>query len=207
MRTKTIDEAELAELRLAYVMECIKHADFCRDLAACGNPRAFCRKWGLTFEDGAGERAVANFHDMRRELGRALNDWPAEYLIPEISEHGGMLPNSAVPIRLEVYWDVTKETRDEARRRILKELTATLDTEINRVENEAEGLPDRAQARWAHEYHMAWLFRYQARHESAARIAQDQTMTCDRAVTQAVRRAAQAMGMILRPALPKGRRK
>ena len=205
MKLKTLEDAKAAELRTAFIRECLKDAEFCAELRACNDPAVFCKKWGLTFGDGLGERAVENFHTTRQKAGRSREEWPVEYLISDVSEFGGMIPHSDINIRGRHCWDVLNENRADARKRLLVELTAELDAELNRIETEAVEMPNASQARWAQESHIRWLFLYQAKRQSTATIVKNEPMIeSSKAVENAVKKLASKIGLIRRPQLAKG---
>ena len=101
-------------------------------------------------------------------------------------------------------WDPQREDRAAATRRILAELDRAVRAELGRIETEARrvGLPPPAKRTGLE--HLAWLARYQFRHESFPTIARDAHVG-RQAVAVGVKEAAALIGLPLREPNPPGR--
>lgn len=94
-------------------------------------------------------------------------------------------------------WDPHGEERAAAARRITADLGRAVRAELRRIEAEALRTTVAPPAKRTVREHLAWLARYQFRHETYSAIAKDVRLT-RQTVTDAVKQAADLVGLPLR---------
>jgi len=109
------------------------------------------------------------------------------------------------PLALPVpRWDPQREERGAAAERILGELRAAVRTELDRIATEARRVGPPPRRKRTGLEHLAWLARYQFRHESYPTIARDACRE-RQSVAEGVRSAAGLVGLPLRQSDRPGR--
>lgn len=159
-----------------------------------GDVAAFCRKWGLTFNDYDAAEAIREWCEQYR---RDVNISPCALLT--YFTWGGFKPIYRGQICFEFFWDPTEESRDRAEARLRdafgKKLGAALDGVADAYRGYGE--PSR-QRRPARGKHLNWMFERQRYGRSYGEITRSYPMVEPDAVRQACRRLADEMGLELR---------
>ncbi len=156
--------------------------------------RSFCREWGLTFADEAGEAAVHSWARWRRRRNELKPEFIRSFFHAGIS-----LPDPEITPPPTMYWHPTDESREGARERILKAWAVHLDAELDRIEAMAAHLPRRPRKRSTYaQRDLYWLFRRQRYGESYGTIARNHTNFVEPAtVRMACIRMSKKIGLIL----------
>jgi len=199
--------------------------------SAMFNPRGalwrWCERWGLPVWDdmtaealGPDDRSLMRFAATRGwglvEGAYAVYTWRVSVFQPESPHALGRVLLTTIlvddrDLELEAplclppqRWDPQREDRAGATKRITAELGRAVRAELGRIEAEALQRAVPPPAKRTGVDHLAWLARYQFRHESFPTIARDAHVG-RQAVAAGVKDAAALIGLPLREPNPPGR--